>query len=129
MVTQPPRNPNFPHTKNRPIVYGEKMQYATEDEHRPPLNDKGVWRVQGIVEYLLYIARAVNNKLLVGLSAIGAQQANATETTSEAIDQMLKYVATYPNDGITYRVSDMVLCGNSNAAYLKDTKDRSRAGA
>ena len=75
------------------------------------------------------MVRAVKNKLLVGLSIIGAQQANATEATSKAIDQMLDYVATYPNDSITYRARYMVLCGNSNATYINETKDCSRAGA
>ena len=41
---------------------------------------------------------AVNNKLLVALSAIEAQQAAETEDTEEAIEQLLDYVATYPND-------------------------------
>ena len=104
------------------------MQYATEDEHSLPLNDKGVRCVQGIVGYLLYIARAVNNKLLVGLSATGAQHSNTTELTSEAIDQMIDYVDTYSNNGITYRAGNMVLCGHSDAAYLNETKARSRAG-
>ena len=49
--------------------------------------------------------------------------------TSEAIDQIIDYVATYPNNGITYRASNTVLCGNSDAAYINDTKARSRAGA
>ena len=43
---------------------------------------------------MLYYARAVDNKLLVGLSAIGAQQASATQRTNEAIDQILDYCAT-----------------------------------
>ena len=38
-------------------------------------------------------------------SAIGAQQAAATEETAEAIEQLLDYVATYPNDGILFRKS------------------------
>ena len=117
-----------PH-KHHPIFFGAKTQYATEDEHSPPLDAKGVRRVQGIVGSLLYIARAVNNKLLVGLSAIGAQQANTTEATSEAIDQLLDYVTTYPNDGITYRASNMVLCGHYDAAYFNETKSRSCACA
>ena len=77
----------------------------------------------------MYIARSVKNKLLVGLSAIGAQKANNTEMTSEAIDQVLNYVATYPKNGINYCASDMVLCGNSDAAYINNTKSRIRAGA
>ena len=38
-----------------------------------PLNEKGIKRIQGIVGALLYVGRAVNNKLLVALSEIGAQ--------------------------------------------------------
>ena len=60
----------------------------------PPLNKKGIKIIQGIVGTLLYVGRAVNNKLLVALSAIGAQQAAATEDTAAAIEQLLYYVAT-----------------------------------
>ena len=68
-------------------------------------------------------------KLHVTLSAIGTQQASATEDTARAIHQILNYVATYPNDGITFRASDMVLAAHSDAAYLNASKARSRAGA
>ena len=40
---------------------------------------------------LLHVGRAVNNKLLVALSAIGGQQAAATEDTAEAIEQLLDH--------------------------------------
>ena len=84
-----PKKPQlYPH-KHRPIIYSAKTQYATEEEHRPPLDNKGARRVQGILGSLLYIARAVNNNLLFGLSAIGAQQANAIETTSDGFSQVL----------------------------------------
>ena len=68
----------------------------------PLLNDKGIKRVQGIVVDLLYVGREVNNKLLVALSAIGAQQAAATEETAAEIEKLLDYVATYPDDGILF---------------------------
>ncbi len=42
---------------------------------------------------------------------------------------LLNYVATYPNDGIVYRVSDMVLCAHADAGYLNKTQLHSRAGA
>ena len=63
-----------------------------------------------------YCGRAVNEKVLVALSDIGTQQAVATVNTNEAIHQLLDYVATYPNDGITYRASDMVLASHSDAS-------------
>ena len=71
----------------------------------------------------------MENKLLVGLSTIGAQKASATQRTSAAIDKMLDYCATYPADVILYRSSNMVLCAHSDAGFHNDSKGRSRAGA
>ena len=81
------------------------------------------------MDALLYYARAVNNRLLVGLGAIGAQQAAATEQTVAAIYQLLDHVATYPDYGIIYRASDMILAAHSDAGFNNDSKARSRAGA
>ena len=71
--------------------------------------------IHGNVNTEPYPRLAVDNKLLIGLSAIGSQQASATQRTNEAIDQILDYCATYPSDGILYRSSDMVLCAHSDA--------------
>ena len=60
------------------MIYDAKEQLAPEDDTTPPLDSQGKKRVQGIVGALLYYAQAVDNKLLVGLSAIGSQQASAT---------------------------------------------------
>ena len=93
------------------------------------MNEKGIKRIQGIVGALLYVGRAVNNKLLVALSAIGAQQAAATEDTAAAIEQLLEYVATYLNDGILFRKSDKILAAHADAGFLNESRARSRAGA
>ena len=76
---------------------------------------------------LLWIDRTVNNKLLVALSAIGSQQASSKEDTNKAIHQLLEYCATYPDDGIIYRSSDMILAGNSDASFNNETRALSRA--
>ena len=39
------------------------------------MNEKVIKIIQGIVVALLYVGRAVNNKILVASSAIGAQHA------------------------------------------------------
>jgi hypothetical protein len=65
----------------------------------------------------------------VALSAIAAQQATATLATEQAAHLLLDYVATYPNDGIVYRASDMILCAHSNAGFLNETNSHSQAGA
>ena len=81
----------------------------------PLLNEKGIKRIQGIVGALLYVGRSVNNKLIVALSVIGSQQAAATKDKVAAIEQLLDYVATYPNDGILFRKSDMILAAHADA--------------
>ena len=81
----------------------------------PLLNEKGIKIIQGIAGDLLYVGRVVNNKLLVALIAIGAQQAAATEYKAAETEQVLDYVATYPNDGILFRKSDIILAAQEDA--------------
>ncbi len=78
---------------------------------------------------LLYYAQAVNNKLLVVLNAISTWQAKATVHMEQLLDILLNYVATYPNNGIVHRASDMVLCTHADAGYLNKTWSCCRAGA
>jgi hypothetical protein len=95
--------------KRLSISYGAKAQltpYANTSE----LLDKYHKRcIQEIVGLLLYYARAVNNKLVVALSAIATRQSCATIATIQAVQLLLDYVATYPSDGIIYQASDIVL--------------------
>jgi hypothetical protein len=117
-----------PH-KCLPIAYGAKTQLTPDSDTSPLLDDARKHRIQEIVGALLYYARAVDNKLLVALSAIAARQAKATIATEQAVHLLLDYVATYPNDGIVYRASDMILCAHADAGFLNETQARSRAGA
>ena len=71
----------------------------------------------------------MNKKILVALSAIGSQKAPATEEIEDAIEQLLDYVATYPDDGIFFRKSDMILAAQADAGFLNKSKSYSRAGA
>ena len=48
------------------------------------------------------MGRAVNNKLLLALSAIVSNQEARAVETAEAIEQLLDYVATCPEDGILF---------------------------
>ena len=86
----------------------------------PLLNDKGIKRVQGIFGALLYVGISVNNKILVTLSANGAQQAASTEEIADAIEQLLDYLATYPDDGIIFRRIDMILAAHTDTGFLKN---------
>jgi hypothetical protein len=66
---------------------------------------------------------------LVALNAISARQAKATIHTEQLVKTLLNYIATYPNDGIVYRASSMVLCAHADSGYLNKTRSHSRAGA
>ena len=124
-----PKKPVHSPERHTPIIYGAKVQYATDAPESPPLNDAGKLRIQQLIGAIRYYARAVDNKLLVALSDLAQQQASPTEETDIDMLQLLDYLATYPHDGITYRASDMILAGHADAAYLNVSKARSRAGA
>jgi hypothetical protein len=117
-----------PH-KHRPIQYGAKEQYANNEvDTSPKLDAKGIKWVQAINGALLYYARAVDNRLLLTLNAIGVQQAAPTENTLTEVNKLLNYVATYPSNGTTYRASKMTLAVHSDASFLSESKSRSRVG-
>ena len=95
----------------------------------PSLDDKGIKRFQGIIGALLYVGRSVNNRLLVTLITIGAHQEAATVETEDAIKQLLDYFATYPDDGILFRKSDMILAAHTDTGFPNKPKAHSRSGA
>ena len=66
--------------------------------------------------------------MLAALGSIATQQANPTQLTLTKTRQLLDYAATHPDAIVTYRASDMVLAGHSDASYLSESKARSRAG-
>ena len=124
-----PMHPQLNPHKHLQIKYGAKQQLRPEDDTSLSIDTTGVKNIQAIIGALLYYAHAVDNKLIVSLSAIGAQQASATESTVDAINQLIDYIATYPNDSNVYCESDMVLAGHLMLAFTNESKFRSRAGA
>lgn len=124
-----PSKPQHSPHRCRAINYGAKVQMSPEEDTSPALDPGGIKRIQAIIGALLYYARAVDNKLLVALSTLGTQQAQATTATKADCDWLLDYCATYPDDGVIYRASDMVLAAHSDAGFNNVSKSRSRAGA
>ena len=116
--TQPPDPRNTQHSpyKHAPIIYGAKVQYDTKYDDIPPLDADGILRVQSIVGALMFYGWAVDNKILVFISKLGQQQADATQSTNDTILYLLEYVATYTSDGIIFRSSEIILSEHSDAA-------------
>jgi hypothetical protein len=124
-----PKKPQLSPFTAIPIAYGQKTQYTADKDTSAPLLPEHIKRIQQIIGSLLYYAWADDNKLLVALNAISARQAKATVHTEQLMEMLLNYVATYPNNSIVYRASDMVLCTHADAGYLNKTWSCSRAGA
>ena len=57
-------------------------------------------------------------KLLVALGTIAMQTHSPTKFTSDKVDHLLDYVATYPNDSILFRESKIQLVAHSEAGCL-----------
>jgi hypothetical protein len=108
-------------------VYGEKTQYATQDE-TPPLTEKQCLNIQKVTGYVLYYARAVDPTFLVPLNDIATEKTKATEKTQAAKNQLLDYLENHPVATIIYHASDMILHVHSDASYLSVSYARSRLG-
>jgi hypothetical protein len=117
-----------PH-KRCEIIFGQTTQLTHVNPYSPPLSTEGVKRIQGIIGALLYYARTVNNKLLATLSTLSSQQATAIEATNASMNQLLDYLTPYPDNGTTYRASDMILYAHTNASFNNKSKGRSQARA
>ena len=65
------RKPQFLRHQHREVTHGAKEELTLEEDTGPPLDNKDTKSIQGILGVLLYYAIAVDNKLLVILSAIG----------------------------------------------------------
>jgi hypothetical protein len=112
-----PKHPQHTPSKYVTPVYGEKTQYATQDE-TPPLTAKQYLNIQNVTGSILYYARAVDPTVLVPLNDIAMEQTKATEKTQANNDQLLDYLATHPDATIRYHASDMILHIHSDASYL-----------
>eukprot|EP00804_Cyclotella_cryptica_P026973 CCRYP_019724-RA/>CCRYP_019724-RA protein AED:0.30 eAED:0.43 QI:0/0/0/1/0/0/5/0/439 len=75
---------------------------------------------------LLFYACAVDNTVLLSLSAIVSEQANLTQLTNKRCNNLLDYCASHPNAIVCFRASNMILNIHSNASYLFETNASSR---
>jgi hypothetical protein len=124
-----PAKPRLSPYKCLPIAYGAKLHITPDSDASVLLNANRKCCIQDIVGSVLYYAQAIDNKLLVALSVIAARQAKATIVTEQAVNLLLDYIATYPNDGIVYHASNMILCAHADAGFHNKTNSCSRADA
>jgi hypothetical protein len=66
--------------------------------------------------------------MLVELGTIASVQSKGTETTNQAVTQLIKYAVTNPDANIHYISSDVYLNIHSDSSYLSEAQAHSRAG-
>ena len=121
----PLRAQHSPHTWNKP-AYGNKIQYAIQNEHEDKLDQKGKQRIYSIVGTFLYYARAVDPTILPALNDIATVQAAPTMDTIKRTKMLMDYMATYPAATLRFYAGTMQLNVESDAAYLVLPNARSR---
>ena len=114
----PPKKPQHaPHHWTKP-VYGQKVQYAQQENQSKKLDSKGKQKIQSVAGTFLYYGRGVDNTILVALNDIGTQQATPTENTNKEVNWLMDYLHTHPNAKLRYCAGSMQLFVDSDAAYL-----------
>eukprot|EP00804_Cyclotella_cryptica_P004885 CCRYP_004953-RA/>CCRYP_004953-RA protein AED:0.21 eAED:0.22 QI:0/0/0/1/0.5/0.33/3/0/1060 len=121
-----PSSPQNGPYKPYPKKYGAAAQDPIPTDASAPLDSDGQKRIQQIVGALLYYARAVDNTILLSLSAIASKQAHPTQLTQKRCQQLLDYCASHPDAVVRFQASDMVLNIHSDASYLSESNARSR---
>lgn len=123
--SKPAKPQDSPHPAP-PRKFGTAAQDTIDEDSSPLLDAKRKRRIQQIVGAGLYYGRAIDNTILVALSSIASNQANATEETEKCAHQLLDYLATHPDAKLQFRASDMILNTHSDASYLSERRARSR---
>ena len=71
---------------------------------------------------------AVYPTMLVDLNSIDVEQANITEATAKAVNQMLNYAAMQSETITRYHASIMILHIHGDASFLSESRANNRAG-
>jgi hypothetical protein len=105
--------------------FGLEAQCPLPANNSPPLDKKGIKRVQQIVGSILYYAQVVDMTVLMALSTIANKQMKATEKTMAKCTQLLDYLTYHADAKVCFYASDMIMNIHLDASYLSEGKARS----
>ena len=108
-------------------VYGTKVQMAPFDDS-PIAPEASIKRAQEINGVLSHYARVVDYSLLEGVTRLAMTQAQPTADTMTRIEHILDYLERYPQNGIIFEASDMILTSHADASYQSLPGSRSKLG-
>ena len=123
--TKPQHSPHY----FTPPKYGKKVQTAPIAHTPLPLMKEDNKYVQQTVGIYNWIARVINSNMLPTVGTIATNWTLlSAQCLRQKIQQLLDYAATHPIPQLVYTASQMHLWAHSDAAYLNESKSRSRAG-
>ena len=108
-----------------PVRYGKQI---TTVDTSPAISADRAKRIQQIIGVFLYYARMVDPTMLCRVGQLASWQAFPTQELDDAVTHFLHYAATWPNAGIRYHKSDMVLHCQADGSYLSEPNAGSRVG-
>ena len=83
-----------------PNKYVAAAQETIKTDDSKPSGPEVINRVQKIFGSILYYARSVEPTILMALSTLASEQANATAQKTKNLHQLLGYLGTHPEDTI-----------------------------
>ena len=111
-----------------PPMYGNKDNQEIIPNTAEPLIDEQLKSCREIIGTLLYYARAIDVSLLPAITTIVSELAQPTVIQLEQVKRLLAYAATFPDNRLVFRKSDMILRVHSDASYLSRSHGRSVVG-
>ena len=113
-----PKRPQYaPHFWTVP-AYGKILQIVPDPDYSNLLDKKATNIIQSIVGTMLYYGRSVDPTMSRAINEILRVQSKPTRDTEKNERMILDYSATYPNEFIRYKSSDMILHVDSYAEYI-----------
>jgi hypothetical protein len=98
--------------------YGNKTQLTPILDTSPPISSADKLRLQEVVGTLLYYARALDVTILTAISELSTEMATGAVKTMTKLNQLLHYLAAYPEAVIRFYPSLMQQAIKSDASYL-----------
>ena len=86
--------------KAPPKLYTKGAQYPIPDNTTKKIDKSRINVIRQVVGGVLSYARAIDNTVLVALSAIASKQAITTVSTEGRVLQLLDYLASKPSDTV-----------------------------
>lgn len=90
------------------------------------LPDSEIKHIQKAVSIASYHTAALDNTSLIGLNNLEAAQSKSTQSTKNAVVQLLDHLSTHLDGKIRHYKSSIILQIHSDVSYLSEPNARSR---